>query len=51
MRWHAAVSKDGRKLRTYLHPSRRVAPSGATLLRMRTEFAASEMKLAQADGD
>jgi len=32
MRLHATVSKDGRKLRARFHPSRRVAPAGATLL-------------------
>ena len=41
MRLHATVSKDGRKLRTRLHPSRRIAVAKwATpmLLRMRSEF-------------
>ena len=48
MRLHATVSKDGRKLRARLHPSRRVAPAGATLLRMRSESSSRQKSQARA---
>src|SRR5262249_40859579 len=48
MRLHATVSKDGRKLRARFHPSRRVAPVGATLLRMRSESSSRQKSQARA---